>query len=779
MLRACSRRRRCLVGLLSFRAPVCALRDGLGLVWVASLASLLVVACGSDSSTAPWSPEGSSERDAHAPWWSGADTEEGEASLETPVDVGPEDVGAPEVSPEVGGSTVEPWSRVACSADADCLERAPFLRCLPGADNARWCTMPCATSTDCPANAYCQVMDPERTQGRCLLREPLCSACTSDASCGQQGRCVALEGNAGERHCLQRCEGSDLCTPGFVCDSGVCQPRAGVCGSCFDADGDGFGEGPGCAGPDCDDNDPQVHPGAEERCDDRDWSCSGNPLDGLLGTEEHCAYCGDACPEATGGVASWVCAASGTEAPAACEAICSAGFGTCGTLGGACEVDLQTDPFHCGACFHRCDARDRPGASRSVCIDGQCEDTLCVYGWARCGTSLACDTALDSDTDCGTCGTPCQSRPGELATCDVGRCTVVPDCGVDTDCDGRCTRLASDPEHCGACGAMCEPRVILAGERPLGGFQAQTCQQGECRCHFAGAGVRPPMGSPASCTLLDDGCSGVVDAGCPRYAEGSLRVHQLAAQDALAVLADEGHAFAASSPPEAWGPGAPSPSGAGLAIQRWLIAERQRALVCPNGGWVEALRVWRHVDHGVVQIAMRCARHGVGVETAPEVGRALPLVARVLDEEPTWRSEGASWVHPAEPVEERTLGCPEGHTVTGLEAALFSYDGVADVRIACQQVTLTYTGEADRPWRLLWSALAWQPWSALETPDTPAHLRVRGYGNMVLRGLNLGVRDGAWEAGVDRSRRGRVLYVGALGIQAPHAPARIPQEGTW
>ncbi|MBI5501811.1 MAG: putative metal-binding motif-containing protein [Deltaproteobacteria bacterium] len=38
--------------------------------------------------------------------------------------------------------------------------------------------------------------------------------------------------------------------------------------ACRDADGDGYGEGAGCAGPDCDDFDPSAHPGAEEACDD-------------------------------------------------------------------------------------------------------------------------------------------------------------------------------------------------------------------------------------------------------------------------------------------------------------------------------------------------------------------------------------------------------------------------------------------------------------------------------------------------------------------------------
>ena len=41
-----------------------------------------------------------------------------------------------------------------------------------------------------------------------------------------------------------------------------------------DADKDGFTEE-----EDCDDNNPEIHPDAEERCDSEDWNCSGNAFD--------------------------------------------------------------------------------------------------------------------------------------------------------------------------------------------------------------------------------------------------------------------------------------------------------------------------------------------------------------------------------------------------------------------------------------------------------------------------------------------------------------------
>ncbi len=46
-----------------------------------------------------------------------------------------------------------------------------------------------------------------------------------------------------------------------------------------DADGDGYGNA-ASGGTDCDDADPNVHPGADEWCDTKDWNCDGEPYDG-------------------------------------------------------------------------------------------------------------------------------------------------------------------------------------------------------------------------------------------------------------------------------------------------------------------------------------------------------------------------------------------------------------------------------------------------------------------------------------------------------------------
>jgi hypothetical protein len=60
-------------------------------------------------------------------------------------------------------------------------------------------------------------------------------------------------------------------------------------GFCRDADGDGWGTGPGCRGPDCDDGDPGTFPGAPERCDGNDNNCDGVVDDAPADAGQPCA----------------------------------------------------------------------------------------------------------------------------------------------------------------------------------------------------------------------------------------------------------------------------------------------------------------------------------------------------------------------------------------------------------------------------------------------------------------------------------------------------------
>lgn len=121
--------------------------------------------------------------------------------------------------------------------------------------------------------------------------EPPCRACPTDAGppdvgpppsidAGPDGEDCLADGCAGAARCdpvSRRCVDPDRCA-GIVCAEG----ERCVDGACVDDrvhrddDGDGVSDLDG----DCDDTDPGVHPGAEERCDRRDQDCDGEADEG-------------------------------------------------------------------------------------------------------------------------------------------------------------------------------------------------------------------------------------------------------------------------------------------------------------------------------------------------------------------------------------------------------------------------------------------------------------------------------------------------------------------
>jgi len=300
--------------------------------------------------------------------------------------------------------------------------------------------------------------------------EFLCAPCELDDECGRaEDLCVPLEGGA---FCLARCEGSELCPTGYVCDTvmpsedwlvEMCVPEAGTCVPCEDGDGDGYGVGPECLGPDCDDADPLVHPGAEELCNGRDDDCVGG-VDDVAGAGEAC----------------------GTGQPG----ICAAGVRACGEGGLVCVRSTEPRPEGC----------DNMGADDDC--DGEVDDVEGLDGWCdtgelgRCveGEALCDDGALEcvgrheprpegcgnmgTDDDCdgllddveglgGDCDTsvPGICAEGTMLCGDGGHLICVPDepprreqChgGEDEDCDGLVD--CGDPGDC--LGQVCDPSSL-------------------------------------------------------------------------------------------------------------------------------------------------------------------------------------------------------------------------------------------------------------------------------------------------------------------------------
>jgi hypothetical protein len=158
-----------------------------------------------------------------------------------------------------------------CSGGS-CSEYASDLVCNDGnvctddsCDTALGCqfannSSACDDGDACTVGDYCQ--------------DGACSQYASDLDCDDSNVCTndscnTLSGCQYVNNSLP-CDDSDDCTVGDQCQGGSC-----VSGPLLDADNDGYADGTGgCPGNDCDDSNPDIHPGAEEICDSLDNDCN-------------------------------------------------------------------------------------------------------------------------------------------------------------------------------------------------------------------------------------------------------------------------------------------------------------------------------------------------------------------------------------------------------------------------------------------------------------------------------------------------------------------------
>ncbi len=145
----------------------------------------------------------------------------------------------------------------------------------------------------------------------------------------------------------------------------------------------------------------------------------GCEVDLMQPNMDHCGKCGNKCSP------TQQCF---TTSDTGMDCQCKGTKSYCPAAGWMPEVcaDLENDPKNCGSCGYACPTIDN---ADSICVKGRCSFT-CQPGRADCNglVSDGCEVALDKDPrHCGACGESCDLEVGQ--PCVGGRC-------VTTECDG-------------------------------------------------------------------------------------------------------------------------------------------------------------------------------------------------------------------------------------------------------------------------------------------------------------------------------------------------------
>lgn len=180
----------------------------------------------------------------------------------------------------------------------------------------------------------------------------------------------------------------------------------------------------------------------------------------------NCGACQSVCsiPHGMSGCTDGSCSVAG----------CDPHRGDCnGIADDGCEVTLKNDPTHCGTCQNACSiANGTPG-----CTNGNCSVASCDVGYDDCNdlVSDGCEVDLKSDpAHCGTCESVCSVANG-VAGCTNSGCSVA-NCDVNrADCnglvaDGCESSTQTDMSNCGKCGTVCGANTVCLNGfcNPLG-----------------------------------------------------------------------------------------------------------------------------------------------------------------------------------------------------------------------------------------------------------------------------------------------------------------------
>ena len=208
------------------------------------------------------------------------------------------------------------------------------------------------------------------------------------------------------------------------------------------------------------------------------WAdCDGIDSNGCetdIRTTSECGACGAVCtrPNATTTCSSGTCQI----------ASCNPGWANCdGDDANGCETNTRT-LANCGGCGIPC---SRANAT-ATCASGTCQIESCNPGWGNCDgiDANGCETPLNTLTNCGGCGVPC-NLPNASESCSTGTCQVTSCTGPFANCDGVASNGCETPintlTNCGGCGVPCN--LPNASEScSTGTCQITTCNAGFGNC---------------------------------------------------------------------------------------------------------------------------------------------------------------------------------------------------------------------------------------------------------------------------------------------------------
>ncbi len=170
-------------------------------------------------------------------------------------------------------------------------------------------------------------------------------------------------------------------------------------------------------------------------------------------------------------------------------------MGNCdGNAVNGCEASLTT-LTNCGTCGSVCNLAN----ATESCGTGTCALGTCTSSWLNCDGNPAngCETNGDTDPNhCGACGAVCQGPNVSTAVCQTRVCYVATCNAGWGDCNGSAADgcevdLTSSTANCGACGQPC----------------SGSCSGGVCTLAAPGGGciAQVDAGSENLCALRTDG----------------------------------------------------------------------------------------------------------------------------------------------------------------------------------------------------------------------------------------------------------------------------------